>query len=314
MINDLMKDKKYVCVYLGTPDNELSHTDTIIFSYLAYKDRYSNGEIPQYNIIAGGTGFDRNTVSNSIARLKNYGLVLNNRVCLPDMWRSNFLTNNQSGTHWSDSLRYRKSYVRKQTPENPLSVSCCSVLSYLWSKAEEGYTPRKGWSISYLHKVLKLNRETVAKCLQILEEHKFFRLDGWKLNGNLTDQQLSYFAGRNDHFETQTQNNVLEFVNFDDDDTPVNSSPIIKPNVVESAPGEFPPVHEIDDLLRSVAQEPTPQTTEEKYKDRAMKIMLSDPNQHLILNKKKHLKELIERLKNEDNSNSDEKQVPLHSC
>ncbi|MEZ6033548.1 MAG: helix-turn-helix domain-containing protein [Planctomycetaceae bacterium] len=226
MFTEQLINKRYISVYIGTKDNPLSHTDLLVFSFLGYKDRYGQ-ELPQYQVISERTGLDRNTVSSSVDRLKSHGLIFDNRVCLPDMFRGYFRTRNKNGDHWTDSLTYWKCYVRSDK-ENPLTVSCASVMSYLWHCIDEDFVPKRGWSISYLASCLKLNRDTVTRCLNTLEDHKFLRQADWQLRGNLQEKQLLCFKNIDD-FVSETQNNTLKVVDFDDDD---DIAPKVQPDII----------------------------------------------------------------------------------
>jgi hypothetical protein len=175
----------------------LNHSDLLVFSYLAYQDRYQT--FPAYRTTARRTGLNEKTVADSCGRLAELGLIKDSRFspeAVPADWFR--LSGRNFGPHLSQRLVYWVSWVRAATPDNPLSVPAVSVYSYLRSKIEEHFTPKYGWSQAYIAKVLNLDAHTVHDSLTVLSAAELLSYCNsplkLKLREVLSEDQLSYFA------------------------------------------------------------------------------------------------------------------------
>tara|TARA_R110002095_G_scaffold189106_1_gene166574 strand:- start:2592 stop:3503 length:912 start_codon:yes stop_codon:yes gene_type:complete len=170
-----LHEKSFINVAYTTTDCKLSLTDRLVYSYLAWKDQWSG--IPDNSSIARRLGMDRETVARSIARLTDIGFIIDGKVCLPDLEKTWFKYRKGNYDHWSQGFRFWTCYTRNTNiPDNPLTVhDIC-----LWSFIQHSHQTHNGdWKISYLSKVLSMNRATVEAGLQRLKEAGFLE---YKLN------------------------------------------------------------------------------------------------------------------------------------
>lgn len=216
MFNAKLKEKRFVQMYQTNKECFLSHTDILIISYLCYKSEYASA-IPAKTLIASHTGIHRNTVSNAIKKFEELGFIANDRIHIPEIHKNIFRAKNRNNGHWSKGFFMIPVYVRNNIEGNPLTVSCCSVISYLWYCFVNDSYPKYGLSDSYIASLLNINRETVSKCLKTLEDNRFLKItdDGnFALNSNLSDDQLNCFQSIHDKPEIKKR--VCESFSFDD--------------------------------------------------------------------------------------------------
>jgi len=182
----LMIEKVFVNMAYTTTDCKFSLTDRLLWSYLAYKDRWSAQ--PDISSISRRLGMDRETVSRGIARITDFGFMKEGRVCLPDIDRAWFKYRKGNFEHWSQEFRYWTCYIRNTNiTDNPLTVhDVC-----LWSFIQHNHLTHTGdWKISYLSKVLSMNRATVESGLQRLKEAGYLEYELNPLVIDLYDELL----------------------------------------------------------------------------------------------------------------------------
>ncbi len=177
-------------VWVFHPENEkLRFSDLLVFSFLAYRDRFQ--DVPKVSKIVWSTGLSRSGVEASIQRLVDLGLIVDGR---PHLRRDFFRPKKKvtQGDHWSLGLVSWKYIV----PASVLRVSEAMVFSYLRDKTEQGYSPTKGWTTTYLAKCLRLDERTVSNCLVSLDALGLVKLQdsSWLVARKLTLSQLNWFA------------------------------------------------------------------------------------------------------------------------
>lgn len=165
-------DKLKLSVYCHSDKSPLNHFDGLAWSYLTYQAKFN--AVPSVAKVSAKTGMSERTVSESLGRLRDFGLIdrETRKAVLPRASTDWF----QFSTKKQTGLRYWQSYIRAPIIDNPLSVPDVSLYSYLRSKVLEGFNPPHGWSKAYLSKAVHLNRNTVQTSLQTLKEHGLIAL------------------------------------------------------------------------------------------------------------------------------------------
>jgi len=187
--------EKRLCVYVFCPSGEatLAWTDLIVYSYLAYQDRY--GKQPTTNRLAYLTGLSNGAVDEARARLSACSLVVDGKPVPKDAW---FWTKESKGAHWSTRYAYWRCLVRAE--ESPLTATDTMVFSYLMDKKLSGFVPQRGWSYEYVATALCMTPKTVASCLDRLAsvEPRLFQRKGnqWGLPSCLVGPQTLWFKTR----------------------------------------------------------------------------------------------------------------------
>lgn len=189
----LFPSLKRLDVLATTPDCPLDANELLVYSVLMKKSHFK--EAIKFSQIATATGLHVSTVSEVVKRLSD----MDYRKPHPEHFRCTL-----EGPSFFRRCQYWQFYVPAK--DSPVTVNMSLVWSYMMQKVVlEERPPEKGWTASYLATILRIDRRTVAGCLQELQGLDLLRYDGetYQFPRNLTVLQEGYFQKAGEKSVTQ---------------------------------------------------------------------------------------------------------------
>lgn len=192
-----MQSKRTIKIFSTTPQCPLGYSDRLIYSYLAYQDRYDNH--PSNRSVAKATGLCVATVGKSLQRLASFGLYQQRddsetpRCVLPPAnhaaW---FVSAETTLTHWSGPFAAWRCFIRR--PGSPLAVSSIVLYSWLLHCIETRWQPKFGITTAYLSATLGMDCRTVDNALDQLKSCKLVDKSAAYCVRLPNEQQLAWFS------------------------------------------------------------------------------------------------------------------------
>lgn len=162
-------NKRQVWVFTTEKECPLKLGQLIVYSYLAYQDRYD--DCPSLRNLCTATGLGYKSCRSAVAALEEHGVV--DGVVVkppPDGWFKQ-KRSIKPGSHFS--MNYATWTFNVPASSKPLTYATVALYSFLRHCVVTKYMPREGWSKSYFATVLRCKRETVFVALEKLKKARF---------------------------------------------------------------------------------------------------------------------------------------------
>ena len=153
-MTEQFQNKRKIDVFCTQKASQLKYSDLLVYCFLCQQAQYDT--IPSLRRSAEATGQRTKTVTKARERLQRHGLLSDGHLVVAPCPRMNWfqelevLRKRFSDGHFSQWFRNWRCYVRQPGPENPLTVPCVVLYSFIRHCVVSGWKPCHGWTPAYL--------------------------------------------------------------------------------------------------------------------------------------------------------------------